>query len=259
MNPDHGPPTTRDMVASLNEGDHGMDDVQGEDSERRRSGEGVNGNEERPTSDVEMYIQTNKSVDGLFIRQVDVDHLGLRTLDEAETCYGLVTRISPVYLTAVSHSILVTNVFLLPAPFHNTPYGQGIVPLPLIHSLGVTVAIDRGMVYLVHPEALEDPSNATSSSSLAATALVGAARGAHQPLTAVREVEMEKDRRVLVVGDGVAVGVPGSVLEMGTGMAAAAEAFEDVGVALSAGMEEGDVEEDDDDDEDRNVLETVNL
>ncbi|KAJ3129101.1 hypothetical protein HK101_005295, partial [Irineochytrium annulatum] len=142
----------------------------------------------RPASDVELYIQTNKSVDGLFVRQSDVDHLGLKALDEVETCYGLVTRISPVYLTAVSHSILISNVYLLPQAFEGTPYGEGIVGLSLIWSLGVTVAIDRGMVYLVHPEALEDEPIGLH----------------HQPASSVRDVEV-KDGRILAVGEVAAV------------------------------------------------------
>ncbi|KAJ3106214.1 hypothetical protein HDU97_006847 [Phlyctochytrium planicorne] len=108
----------------------------------------------RPAVERELFIHTDKSVDSLFIRREDADALGLKVLGEEDTCYSVVNRFTPVLLVALSQSIIVTDVFELPAAFHGTRYEEGVIGIPLLWKLGVTVAIDRGMVYLVRPQAI---------------------------------------------------------------------------------------------------------
>ncbi|KAI9357355.1 hypothetical protein DFJ73DRAFT_821540 [Zopfochytrium polystomum] len=111
-----------------------------------------------------MHIQVSKGVDGLFLKRADVDELGLDYLeDDVETCYGPLRRLSPVilltthHLTPVLHYFLVNNVYEMPAGFENSEvYGGGVVSLSLVLSLGVSVAFDRGTVYLVDPQAGSD-------------------------------------------------------------------------------------------------------
>ncbi|KAJ3213619.1 hypothetical protein HDU67_002670 [Dinochytrium kinnereticum] len=110
--------------------------------------------EVRPTVEPELFIHTDKSVDSLFIRRSDAVALGLRELGEEDTCYSVVQRFSPVIVVALSQSILVNDVFELPAAFSGTRYEEGVIGIPLLWNLGVTVAIDRGMVYLVQPHHL---------------------------------------------------------------------------------------------------------
>ncbi|KAI8852948.1 hypothetical protein BC829DRAFT_383343 [Chytridium lagenaria] len=108
----------------------------------------------RPTVEAEFFIHTDKSVDSLFIRRSDAELLGLQLLGEEDTCYSVVNRYSPVILVALSQSMLVRDVYELPAAFAGTRYEEGVIGIPLLWNLGVTVAIDRGMVYLVQPHRL---------------------------------------------------------------------------------------------------------
>ncbi|KAJ3312517.1 hypothetical protein HDU76_002872 [Blyttiomyces sp. JEL0837] len=127
---------------------------EGVDDDNDNQKEQQNGSEvlaTRASVETEIFIQSNKSVDGLFIRRSDAKALGLVELGEAETCYGSVIRYSPVLMVAVSRPLLVDSVFELPQPFEGTEYGGGVADLRLLFSLGVSVAFDRGMIYLIQP------------------------------------------------------------------------------------------------------------
>ncbi|KAJ3088444.1 hypothetical protein HK100_008038 [Physocladia obscura] len=85
----------------------------------------------------ELYVHNNKDIDGVFISKEDADFLGLVEIGNAETVYGSVV------------SLPVNNVYKLPSEFSGTHLGEGIIGIRVLHSLGVSVAYDRGFVYLL--------------------------------------------------------------------------------------------------------------
>ncbi|KAJ3092017.1 hypothetical protein HDU96_002859 [Phlyctochytrium bullatum] len=105
-----------------------------------------------PSVEVELFIHTDKSVDSLFIRTVDAETLELEVVGEADTCYGHVRRFSAVTVRALSHIILVSDVYELPSAFAGTKFEEGVIGIPLVWSLGATVLFDRGWVYLLQPD-----------------------------------------------------------------------------------------------------------
>ncbi|KAJ3095866.1 hypothetical protein HDU96_001017 [Phlyctochytrium bullatum] len=124
--------------------------------------------EEETAVEVDLFIHSDKTIDGLFIRTADAEALGLEVVaEEEDTCYGHVRRFSPVTLSALSHILEVTDVYELPAAFAgHAKYQEGIVGITLLWALGVTVAIDRGTVYLTSPDViLPSPAPSTSFSS----------------------------------------------------------------------------------------------
>ncbi|KAJ3267449.1 hypothetical protein HK104_005885 [Borealophlyctis nickersoniae] len=100
---------------------------------------------------IEPFIQ-NQRLGGLFVRKEDAEKLGLKCIGVAETCYGMVQRYSPVTAQVFFRRKLIENVYQLPAAFANTKYHDGVTGIDTLHSLGFSVLVDRGMVYLQDPE-----------------------------------------------------------------------------------------------------------
>ncbi|KAI9209670.1 uncharacterized protein BJ171DRAFT_470625 [Polychytrium aggregatum] len=105
-----------------------------------------------PQLTINPFVHASKSVGGLFIREDDAVILGLEPVGSHESCYGTVTRYSPVLLSVFSHYQIVNNVFALPKPFDNTEYHDGIMGKDLLLALGFNVAVDRGVIYLQDPD-----------------------------------------------------------------------------------------------------------
>ncbi|KAJ3078432.1 hypothetical protein HK102_004516 [Quaeritorhiza haematococci] len=132
----------------------------------------------RPTIDddtecimIEPHIHFSKSFGGLFVRADDAEErLKLSRIGFADTCYGEVVRYSPLVIRVFNQSTVVENVYQLPKAFQETSqYGGGIVGIDTLWQLGLSVAFDRGMVYLRDPEGnpyittADTPSNAVPS------------------------------------------------------------------------------------------------
>ncbi|KAJ3065904.1 hypothetical protein HDU98_010751 [Podochytrium sp. JEL0797] len=99
----------------------------------------------------ELYVHSDKSIDGIFLNKEDASLLGLTETGIVETLYGAVTRYSPLHISFLSHShsLPVSNVYALPPQFAGTHLADGIIGISLLFALGVSVAYDRGFVYLV--------------------------------------------------------------------------------------------------------------
>ncbi|KAI8622544.1 hypothetical protein BC830DRAFT_1088731 [Chytriomyces sp. MP71] len=99
----------------------------------------------------ELFVHTDKTLDGLFVNARDATFLGLEAVGTAETPFGLVVRLSSLHISFLSHShsMPIANIYQLPPAFEGTIYGDGIVGISVLFSLGVSVAFDRGFVYLV--------------------------------------------------------------------------------------------------------------
>ncbi|KAL2914113.1 hypothetical protein HK105_206371 [Polyrhizophydium stewartii] len=98
------------------------------------------------------FILLNGRAGGLFVPRAAAAALGLDPLGPADSCYGTVTRFSPLGVVLFNRERIVEHVFELPEPFENTKYAGGIIDLDLIHTLGLSVMCDRGMVYVWDPE-----------------------------------------------------------------------------------------------------------
>ncbi|KAJ3019637.1 UNVERIFIED_CONTAM: hypothetical protein HDU68_010579 [Siphonaria sp. JEL0065] len=100
----------------------------------------------------QLYVHQDKSINGIFISAKDAVYLSLREIGMAETLYGTVKRYSPLHISFLSHShsLPVANIYQLPTSFENTPeYGDGIIGINVLFTLGVSVAYDRGYIYLI--------------------------------------------------------------------------------------------------------------
>ncbi|KND04889.1 uncharacterized protein SPPG_00586 [Spizellomyces punctatus DAOM BR117] len=104
-----------------------------------------------PMTKIEPFVHT-RQVGGVFVRGIDAGELGLAPLGEADTCYGRVQRYSSVVAIVFGRQAVIENVYELPAAFKNTQYAEGVIGMDTLWSLGLNVAVDRGMVYLQDPE-----------------------------------------------------------------------------------------------------------
>ncbi|KAI9015026.1 hypothetical protein BC832DRAFT_537431 [Gaertneriomyces semiglobifer] len=104
-----------------------------------------------PMIQIEPYVQM-KPMGGVFVRAEDADALGLVLMGEADTGYGPVQRYSPVVCMIFGRQNLIQDVFELPSAFGSTQYQYGIIGTDVLNSLGVSVLMDRGMVFLQDPE-----------------------------------------------------------------------------------------------------------
>ncbi|KAJ3244274.1 hypothetical protein HDU78_011215 [Chytriomyces hyalinus] len=99
----------------------------------------------------ELFVHSDKSIDGLFVNAADAAYLGLKEAGTADTLYGTVVRYSPLHISFLSHShsLPLKNVYQLPAAFAHTKFADGVIGINVLFTLGVSVAFDRGYVYLV--------------------------------------------------------------------------------------------------------------
>ncbi|KAI8925617.1 hypothetical protein BC831DRAFT_460005 [Entophlyctis helioformis] len=100
---------------------------------------------------IEPYIQLCNKVHGFFIRREDAESLGLSAIGTAETCYGSLTRYTPLGIALFNREHIVENVYELPAPFETSKYSGGIADLDLFRSLGLSAVCDRGMITVSDP------------------------------------------------------------------------------------------------------------
>ncbi|KAI8917710.1 hypothetical protein PhCBS80983_g05051 [Powellomyces hirtus] len=107
-----------------------------------------------PIVKIEPFVHM-RNVGGVFLRPADADDLSLAPMGEADTVYGPVQRYSSVQAIIFGRETSIENVFELPAAFNNTQYSEGIIGIDTLRSLGLSVAVDRGMVYLQDPELSE--------------------------------------------------------------------------------------------------------
>ncbi|KAJ3021229.1 hypothetical protein HKX48_008934 [Thoreauomyces humboldtii] len=111
-----------------------------------------------PATDVELSVLRIDpfvhmgDVGGIFLRPEDAEALNLAPMGEADTVYGSVQRYSPVVAIIFGREGTISNVYELPAAFKNTQYSEGVVGSSCFRSLGLNVAVDRGMIYLQDPE-----------------------------------------------------------------------------------------------------------
>ncbi|KAI9341985.1 hypothetical protein BDR26DRAFT_859900 [Obelidium mucronatum] len=100
----------------------------------------------------ELYVHQDKSINGIFLSAKDAEYLSLKEIGTVDTLYGIVKRYSPLHISFLSHthSLPVDNIFQLPPSFENTElYGDGIIGINVLFTLGVSVAYDRGFIYLI--------------------------------------------------------------------------------------------------------------
>ncbi|KAJ3385914.1 hypothetical protein HDU84_001890 [Entophlyctis sp. JEL0112] len=115
----------------------------------------------------ELYVHNDKSIDGVFLSESDASYLGLTEVGIADTVFGRVTRwvcngllfhfkreslgfpISGMQSHPAHFGLPIENVYGLPKQFAGTYLGDGIIGLNVLLGLGVSVAFDRGYVYLV--------------------------------------------------------------------------------------------------------------
>ncbi|KAJ3202162.1 hypothetical protein HDU82_007556 [Entophlyctis luteolus] len=99
----------------------------------------------------ELYVHNDKSIDGVFLSESDASYLGLTEVGIADTVFGRVTRYTKFHISFLTrtYSLPIENVYGLPKQFAGTYLGDGIIGLNVLLGLGVSVAFDRGYVYLV--------------------------------------------------------------------------------------------------------------
>ncbi|KAJ3392019.1 hypothetical protein HDU84_004947 [Entophlyctis sp. JEL0112] len=105
----------------------------------------------QPRPPEQLYVHNDKSIDGVFLAERDAGYLGLSEVGIAETVFGRVTRYTPFHISflTLTYSLPIDNVYALPKQFAGTYLGEGIIGLNVLLGLGVSVAFDRGYIYLI--------------------------------------------------------------------------------------------------------------
>ncbi|KAJ3357107.1 hypothetical protein HDU83_008614 [Entophlyctis luteolus] len=127
----------------------------------------------QPRPPEQLYVHNDKSIDGVFLAERDAGYLGLSEVGIAETVFGRVTRLvrndhpislqtessldtsrhayTPFHISflTLTYSLPIDNVYALPKQFAGTYLGEGIIGLNVLLGLGVSVAFDRGYIYLI--------------------------------------------------------------------------------------------------------------